>query len=63
MIRAFFASACVLAALVLVGGCGGQSGGGGVTPKSSDPKIKDMAPAGIQGAGGGGGGNAKSVPQ
>jgi len=66
MIRAFFASACVLAALVLIGGCGGQGGGGGVTPKlanPNDPKMKDVGgPVGIKG-GGVGGGKAEAAPQ
>jgi len=62
MIRSFIASACLVVALALVVGCGGQTGGGG-GPKLAnpdDPKVKDLAPAGVGGAGGG---QAKPNPQ
>jgi hypothetical protein len=64
MIRTLFASACVVAALTLAAGCGGQSGSGG-QPKLANPndsRIKDAGPAGVGGPAGGGG-QPKAAPQ
>jgi hypothetical protein len=44
MLRGFFATVCLAAALLLVTGCG-QGGGGGGGPKLAnpdDPKVKDL---------------------
>ena len=45
MLRGFFAVTCLIFALSLAAGCGGQTAGGGPRlANPNDPKVKDLAP-------------------